>query len=138
MTRMGDIVMTCRSVEVQDDAVALPLFDRLMRGDETDGLLDAYLAARKRVWRVESSIQGLSCFRPVLRVLSDWADFESEAEARAYIADMQARLALAPMSLDDELYAWADELKVSFRECGEWLSFKLRRLRRSSLDDRLP
>ena len=138
MTRMGDFVMTCRSVDVQDDAVALPLFDRLMKGDQTDGLLDAYLAARKRIWRVESSIRGLSCFRPVYRVLSDWADFESEAEARDYMADMQARLRLAPMSLDDELHAWADELKVSVRECGDWLSSKLRRFRRSRLDDRLP
>ena len=136
MTRMGDFVMTCRSIEVQDDAVALPLFDRMLRGDETDGLLDAYLDATKRVWRVESSIRGLSYFRPVYRVLGDWADFASEAEARAYLADMQARV--PPMSLDDELCAWADELKVSFRECRDWLRLRLRRFWRSSLDNRLP
>ncbi len=136
MTRMGDIVMTCRSVEVQDDAVALPLFDRLMRGDETDGLWDAYLAATKRVWRVETSIRGLSCFRPILRTLSDWADFESGAEALGYIAEMQERL--PPMSLDDELCAWVDELKVSFRECCRRLRLKLRRVWRSRLDETWP
>jgi hypothetical protein len=136
MTRLGDIVMTCRSVEVQDDAVALPLFDRLLKGDETDGLWEAYLAATRRVWRVETSIRGLSYFRPILRTLSDWADFENGAEALGYIAEMQERL--PPMSLDDELHAWADELKISFRECGDWLSFKLRRLWRSGLDDKLP
>jgi hypothetical protein len=136
MTRMGDIVMICRHVEVQDEAAALPLFDRLLKGDETFGLLDDYLAARRRVWRVESAIHGLSYFRPVLRALRDRADFESEAEARAHIADIQARL--APMSLNDVLHAWADELKVSLRECGDWFSFKLRRRRWSRLDDGLP
>ena len=136
MTRMGDFVMSCRSVEVQDDAVALPLFDRLMQGDETDGLLDAYLDATKRVWRVESSLRGLSYFRPVYRVLSDWADFDSEAEARAYLADMQARV--PPISLGDALSAWANELKVSFRDCRDGLRFELQRLWRSRFDNRRP
>jgi hypothetical protein len=136
MPRIGDIVMTCRHIEVQDEAAALPLFDRLLKGDETDGLWDAYLAAQKRVWRVQSYILGLSVFRPVLRALSDWADFESEGEAQAYVAEMQAPL--APMCLDDELSAWSYELKVSFRECCSWLSLKVRWLRPSSLDDRLP
>jgi hypothetical protein len=116
--------------------VALPLFDRLMKGDETDGLWEACQTATKRVWRVETSIRGLSGFRPILRTLSDWADFESGAVALGYIADMQERL--PPMSLDDELSAWADELKLSVRDCGDWLRLKLRRLRRSRLDDRLP
>ena len=135
MTRMGDIVMTCRHIEVQDEAAALPLFDRLLTGDKTDGLQDLHLAARKQVWRAQPYILGLSVSRSV-RVLSDWADFESEAEAQAYIAEMQAPL--APMSFGDQLSAWSDELKVSFRECCSWLRLKVRWLRPSSLDDRLP
>jgi hypothetical protein len=42
------------------------------------------------------------------------------------------------MFLADELHAWAHELKVSFRECRDWLRFKLRRVWRSRLDDKLP
>ena len=135
MTRMGDFVMTCRSVEVQDDAVALPLFDRLMRGDETDGLWDAYERAQKVVWRVESFRRGLSFFRPVLWALGLWDDFDTETEAQAYLAELNA--SAAPVSLPQTLQAWVQELRRSLRECRGWLSFKLRRFWRSSLDDRV-
>ena len=49
MIRMSDIITTCCQIEVQDDATALPLFNRLLAGENSEVLWDAYVGAQKIV-----------------------------------------------------------------------------------------
>jgi hypothetical protein len=135
MIRMGDIITTCRQIEVQDDATALPLFYRLLAGEDNEALWDAYARARKIVWRVESFRCGLSFFRPVVWALGIWDDFDTVTEAQAYLAELNA--STVPVSLLETLQAWVQELQRSLRECRDHLWFSVRQLgvQRSSRGD---
>ena len=135
MIRMGEIITTCRQIEVQDDATALPLFNRMLAGENSEALWDAYVGAQKVVWRVESFHRGLSYFRPVLWALGLWDDFDTDAEAQAFLAELNA--SAVPVSPPQMLQAWVQELQRSLRECRDHLRFSARRLgvQRSSADD---
>lgn len=131
MFTIGQTVVTIRRLKVIDEARNAELFRLLLTTledavwEQVNADYEASLQPSKIVWRVEHHRRGLSFFRPVLRELCFWDDFDSPDAALAEFDSCSE--ALTDPGLVGGLAGWAREIGASFQDCWRWVFFRCRR-----------
>ena len=131
MFSMGQTVVTIRRLKVAEEERGRELFRLFFTPlseeawEQLNVDYETSLQPTKIVWRVEHHQRGLSFFRPVLREMCFWDDFETPEAALAEFD--RCSEALTNPGLIGGLAGWAREIGASVRDCWRWVMFRFKR-----------